>query len=84
MNLKKLIKQNLKGHIFSVEFIKKNGEYRKLRGRLGVTKHLKGGAKLYDYANLLTVFDLDIKQYRTVNLDTVQKIKCGSKLQYRR
>lgn len=81
--LKQIIKHNLKGKFFSVEFTKKDGTLRKLHGRLGVTKHLKGGKKGYDISNLLTVFDMQIKQYRTVNLNKVQKLTCGD-LQYRK
>jgi hypothetical protein len=41
--------------------------------RLGVTSYLKGGEKPYnpkDY-DLLTVFDMVKKQYRSINLKTV-------------
>ena len=78
-----MIRHNLKGKFFSVEFYKKDGTPRKLHGRLGVTKHLKGGTKGYDISNLLTVFDMQIKKYRTVNLNTVTKLTCGN-LKYRR
>lgn len=79
MNEIKKLKQKLKGKFFSAEFIKKNGELRKIHARLGVIKHLKGGTKKYDAEsrNLLTVYDLQTRQYRTINVGTLRSIKCG-------
>lgn len=55
--------------IFSVTFVKKNGEVREMNCMLGVTKHLRGGEQAYDPAdyNLLTVFDVQKKDYRNIN-----------------
>lgn len=72
---KKDIKNLVGNTIFSATFTKKDGSIRKMLCRLGVTKHLKGGAKKYDYNDLLTVFSLDKKQYRTINLNTLEQIK---------
>jgi len=76
-NLKNL--QNLvsDGAIFSVEFIKRsNGELRKMVCRLGVKKHLRGGAKAYDSKqhNLLTVFDMESAGYRSIPVDSIQRL----------
>ena len=63
--------------IFSVEFIKKDGSLREMVCRLGVTKHLKGGSLGYhaeDY-NYLIVFDMTKKEYRTLNVSTLRKLK---------
>lgn len=69
----------LKGKIFTVQFVKSNGENRVLNGRLSVGykrktnrpvnkdwKHTKG---------FLSVFDLQKKAFRTVNLNTVSKVR---------
>lgn len=77
LNLKNL--QNLvsDGAIFSVEFVKRsNGELRKMVCRMGVKKHLRGGDKAYDPTkhNLLTVFDMENKGYRSIPVDTVQRL----------
>ena len=82
MNKQEVLRRELKGKIFTVTFVKKSGEVRKLNCRLGVTKHLKGGNKSFRDAdfNYLTVFDLQKKAYRTVNLNTVQKIICKKDL----
>ena len=69
-----------KGKFYSVKFIKKNGELRILNGRQGVhnSKHapLKGVGLAYnpkDY-NLVNVFDVQIKDYRMINLNTLQEL----------
>lgn len=77
---KKQIKNLVGNTIFSVEFTKKDGTLRKMLCRIGVTKHLKGGQKKYDYDNLLTVFSLDKKAYRTVNINTLNQIKAKGKV----
>jgi len=82
MNKREQLKKELKGKFFTVVFTKKNGKLRKMNARLGVTKHLKGGSKSFNDAdfNYLTVFDLQKKAYRTVNLNTVKKITCKKDL----
>lgn len=62
---------------FTVTFTKKDGTIRVMNARLDVKKHLKGGKLAYnpkDY-NYVTVFDLTKKQYRTLNLNTLQSVK---------
>lgn len=73
MSKSKELKNLVKNKIFSATFIKKNGEKRKIVGRLGVKKHLKGGEKRYDSEALdyVTVFDFQKKEYRTLNLNTL-------------
>ena len=65
--------------IFSATFTKKDGTERKMLCKLGVKKHLKGGIKKYDTESLnyLTVYSLDSRGYRTINLNTLKSIKCG-------
>lgn len=67
------------GKIFTITFIKKNGEERVMNARLGVKKHLTGGEQKYkpaDY-NLLTVFDMQKQGYRNVSFDCVKKVVIG-------
>ena len=73
------LKKKLGGKIFTVVFKKKDGSVRKLNGRLGVKKHLRGGEKSFSDAqiNALTVFDLKAKGYRTIMLDNVTSLQCG-------
>ena len=67
------------GCIFSAQFIKKDGTLRRMNCRTKVTKYLKGGKKGYIpiQKGLITVFDLKKKEYRSVNLNTIQKVSFG-------
>ena len=67
------------GKFFSVVFVKKDGTVRKMLCRLGVTKYLKGGTQRYDPAalNMITVYDMIKRQYRTINLNTLRSLQCG-------
>jgi hypothetical protein len=69
------------GKFFTIEFVKANGHVRVLNGRLGVTKHLKGGfAKGKE--NYIIVYDVKAKGYRSVNKNTILRVSCGGVLVY--
>ena len=71
------------GRIFSVEFIKRStGELRTMTDRVGVKKHLQGGTKSYNPAqhNLLTVFDMDARGYRSIPIESVQRLSVGGQV----
>ena len=75
------------GRLFTVTFVKANGEERKLTGRLGVTKHLAGGINTVKHlTQYLTVAEFGNKSvggkvvYRNVNLDSVLSAKVGGKV----
>lgn len=73
-NLKNLVST---GSIFSVKFIKRTtGELRSMTCRMGVQKHLKGGAKAFNdkSKDLLTVFDMQAKGYRSIPVDGIQSL----------
>jgi len=64
------------GAMVSFHIVKKNGEERVLVGKLGVTKHLKGGESTTAHLPyLLTVFDMNKKAYRNVDLNRVKALK---------
>lgn len=66
------------GKIFSVSFVKRStGETRHTVCRLGVKSHLKGGTKKFDdkEKNLLTVFDVQKKGYRSIPLENIISAK---------
>lgn len=75
------VKQLVGNTFFSVKFVKKDGSIRKMTARIGVKKHLKGGQKTYDSdsLNYLTVFDVQKKGYRTINLNTLRELKVKGK-----
>lgn len=70
------------GRIFTVEFFKKNGEYRKLNCRSGVKSYLNGGELKFDpkLKGLVPVFDLQSKGYRMINLNTLTSIKADKEV----
>lgn len=77
---KQEIKKMVGNQFFSATFVKRNGEVRKMLCRVGVKRYLKGGQKKYDYDNLMTVYDVKKKGYRTINLDTLMQVKANGKV----
>lgn len=63
--------------IFEVKFEKKDGSIRDMNARLNVKKHLKGGTLTYDPASrgYIIAFDMQKKQYRTINTNTLISLK---------
>ena len=77
MNTKQWI-ESTRGRFFTVEFVKKDGSNRKMLARTGVKKGLVGAGRSTQLAeNLLCVYDVQAKDYRTVNCDNVISFKCG-------
>jgi len=71
------------GTFFSCHFIKKNGEYRKMVARLGVTKGVKGIGRSYDEVkeyNLLTVYDVQKKGFRRIQLGSIKHLQVKGEL----
>ena len=65
-----------KGKFITVAFIKKDGTVRNLNGRIGVTKHLKGGVSTVNTDQYLVVYDTINTGYRCVNKDTIVSVTC--------
>lgn len=61
------------GRIFFVEYRKKDGEIRRMTARKGVSKGVTGKGMSYRPLGkgYMTVFDMDKKEFRMVNLTTV-------------
>lgn len=67
------------GRFFVAYFVKKNGELRRMVGRIGVKKHVTGEGlpfKPKDY-DLQVVWDAEKRAYRMINLLTVKYLQCG-------
>lgn len=75
MNKKQAIAIIKSGRFFSCSFIKKDGSVRYLLGRSGVKKYLRPNAKERAYnpqeLGYLSVYDMQEKDYRLVNLQTL-------------
>lgn len=69
--------KELGGRIFGIDYVKLNGEFRSLTGRLEVKAPLKGGENKTEALDrpYLTVFDIQIQGYRNVNLDTAKRVR---------
>ena len=64
------------GHIFSCVFTKKDGAQRTIVARLGVQSHLHGGeSTTKDKPSLVTVYDMNNRGYRNININTVSELK---------
>lgn len=71
------ILRSTKGKVFSVVFIKKDGSERKLQGRLGVRKNLKGvGSNMQAHKQYITVYEMH-DTYKNVNLSTICSVTFG-------
>ena len=72
--------ESTNGRFFTVCFVKKDNTERLLTGRLGVTKHLKGGKSTIDNTKYITVYDTRAKGYRAINRDTIKFIHFQGKV----
>ena len=76
MNSKNLIRKMVKGQFFGATFVKKDGSIRKIHARVGVKKGLKGGTNRHQFSDkYLTVYDMQKKQYRVINTDTLLSVR---------
>ena len=65
------------GTIFTVTFVKRgDGQTRVMNCRKGVKKHSKGGKLKFDPKKkaLVSVYDMQIEQYRMISLENIKKI----------
>ena len=74
-----------KGEIFTAAFDKKDGSYREMNARTGVSKHRRTKDKKSFAHNVnnpyFIVFDLQKGEYRVLNLETLHWVKYGG-IQY--
>lgn len=69
-----------KGQIFSVKFIKENGDIRDMVCRTGVSKGIKGTGYSMSAAKRLVrwrVWDFGVKGWRTIPIDRIISIKAS-------
>lgn len=64
--------------IFGVDFVKADGSLRTYKAKVDVNKYTKGGSNPVEHKpHLVTIFEMNSKQYRTLNLNTVKGLRCG-------
>ena len=80
MNIQQF-KNEVKGNFFRACFVKKDGSVREMTARFGVKKYLKGGELGYlpEEHNYIVVFDVDKKEYRTINMDKLIYLRYNGK-----
>ena len=72
--------QSSKGRVFSVKVIKRTtGEIRDMQCRFDVKSYLKGGDSAYnpDDHGLMCVFDMQLLNYRSINLNGIMEMSLG-------
>ena len=64
------------GKFMTIVFVKKDGSLRKMNGRIGVKRYLKGGVNKNPqlHNTQIVMWDTTAKGYRTINMDTVTEI----------
>ena len=72
--MRRIIEAMVQDKFFTIEFVKADGSLRKLNGRLGVKKHIKGGRDCNTDKRIMTVYDNYAKGYRNVNLSTINYV----------
>lgn len=90
MNQREMLRNLIKATnsmFFTITWIKKNGEERTMTVKDGVESKLalpkgQGSNNQEAYSNLITLFDVQAGHYKSVNLDTVTKLKCGDKVMW--
>lgn len=80
MNIQEF-KNEVKGNFFRACFVKKDGTFREMTARFGVKKYLKGGELGYnpEALNYIIVFDVEKKEYRTINLEKLVYLRYNGK-----
>jgi hypothetical protein len=74
--------RNSKGKIFTVRFEKVDGTMRTMNCRVGVWKYVKETSKPHNNPKVITVYDLQAKDYRAFHIDRVQWAKIAGVMYY--
>lgn len=81
LEVESFIKNQVKNKIFVINFVKANGELRRLRGQYGVHVGVKGtGHEMPEH--LIKIYDYEEtnpnKKFKSVNLENIQSVDCGA------
>lgn len=79
--LKLILQAKENRQFYSVDYIKKNGEFRVASAHPSVKKYLKGGVATYNKNNPDNIgyYDLEKKGYRSFNINQVVSLRTGGK-----
>lgn len=69
--------ESLKGKILGITFTKNDGTVRRMNGIFGVRKHLKGGVFNGDPRQYIVIYDINKRDYRSVNRFTISEVRYG-------
>jgi hypothetical protein len=69
--------EGLKGKILGITFTKKDGSVRNINGIYGVNRALKGGEFKGDPNTYIVIYDLNKRDYRSVNRFTISEVRYG-------
>ena len=79
VDLAKIIAQT-NSKIFLVVFTKTDGSERKMLAKVGVKRYLSKNPnkrKVKTNINIVKVFDMEKKEYRSIKLDSIRHFSCG-------
>lgn len=71
-----IIERN-RGKIIGIVFTKKDGTIRNMNGIFGVRKFLKGGSFNGDRSKYIVIWDIQKRDYRSVNRFTISRVTAG-------
>ena len=74
--------ENTKGRIMKCVFTKANGENREMLCRTQVKKGLVGCGRHWSHEHIVTVYDMQKHQYRSIDLNRLKSLRCG-KIEYK-
>ena len=74
---KQLIQEGVKNKLFVVQFIKADGTLRRMRAQYGVRKGILGYGLPNTKENIIKVYDHNIKQHRSIDVNRIVSIDCG-------
>jgi hypothetical protein len=69
--------EGLRGKILGLTFVKKDGTVRRMNGIFGVRRFLKGGVFNGDPKKYIVIWDINKRDYRSVNRFTISEVRYG-------
>lgn len=72
---------NTNSKLFSVVFTKADGTERKMLAKVGIKRHLSkkpNKRTTKTNPNIVLVFDMEKKAYRSIKLETIKSFSCGN------